>query len=774
MLRESKVLIFCLLVAFIGLTISLTPVGIGWEENISLKVLFKLRGIRQPPSDILIVAIDKESVEYLNLSHSPVKWPRSIHAHIIDFLSERGASVIVFDVFFDDPQSEVNDWLFSESITRAGNVVLSAYLKQELHDLSVEAGKSNGIAVIDTLELPLDILQRSAAAVAAFPLPKVPVRVNQYWPFKLGAGDMPTMPVVAYQIFALKAYDAFISLLNEFVPAKTGRLPQSSTELAGMKGLEKIVQTIRDIFQSEPNLADKLRDELSKHYGEGQTAEVQLIRSLIEMYRWPGSRYLNFYGPPGTFNTINYYKILRERNRPLSNQSKRDLQGKVVFVGLAGHRPEQADGFHTVFSGRRGSYITGVEMAATAFANILENISVTPIPLVLHHTILVFWSLVIVYFCYRLSALLSAAVVACAAGIYITFVYLQFKFTGAWYPLFVPVVCQVPLAYFMTHLWKFHHVRIERDHIRTVLGYHVPNEVADELMQNIGLPLLSAKLLYGTCLFTDAEKYSTLSESINPKELSSFMNNYYKTIFAPVRAHRGIVSDVIGDSMMALWASTTPDSNLRKHACLAALDINRLVEQFNRSSESLRLPTRIGLESGHISLGHVGAYDHFEYRAVGDCVNTASRIENLNKYLGTQILISEHVLHDLDMFLTREVGSFLFSGKSIPVVIHELVSLMDECHEKQKEVCRIFDEALTAFRQRDWTAAMRLLRKSTGLNERDGPSYFYMRLCTMYRKKPPEEEWTGVIPIGEDNGDYEEKYQGSSLSAMEKRHIIKL
>jgi adenylate cyclase len=757
MLRESKLLIFCLLVGLLGLTISLTPAGVMVEENFSLKLLFKLRGIRQPPSDILIVAIDKESVEYLNLSHNPIKWPRSIHAHIIDVLSESGASVIVFDVFFDDPQSEVNDHLFAESIKRAENVVLSAYLEQELQDLADDVGKSNGIAVIDKLKLPLDVLHRSAAAVAAFPLPKVPVRVNQYWPFKLGAGDIPTLPVVAFQIFALKAYDAFIGLLNEFVPGKALTLPQSRAELAGMKGLEKIVQSIRDIFQSEPHLADQLREDLSVHQAGEHTEEMSLIAKLIEMYQWPGSRYLNFYGPPGTFNTINYYKILRERNRPFSDPSKLDLQGKAVFVGLAGHRPEKTDGFHTVFSGQRGLNIPGVEMAATAFANILENVSVTPVPFLLHNIILVFWGFVLAFFSYRLSALLSAAVITCAASIYITLAYLQFESYGLWYPLFIPLACQVPLAYFMTHLWKFHHVSVERDRIRTALGYHVPDEVADELMRNIGPPVLSAKLLYGTCLFTDAEKYSTLSEMITPGELSSFMNNYYKTIFTPIKVHRGIISDVIGDSMMAIWASTTPDSVLRKHACMAALDINRSVEQFNRSSGSLRLPTRIGVDSGRISMGHVGAYDHFEYRAVGDCVNTASRIENLNKYLGTRILVSDQVLQDLDMFLTREVGSFLFSGKSTPVVIHELISLMDESHEQQKEVCRIFDEALAAFRQRDWNAAMRLLRKSGRLNEGDGPSYFYMRLCEIYRKKPPEEEWTGVIPIGYDNGEYEEK-----------------
>ena len=411
MSRKSKMLMFGIIAGLLGLMISLTPVGVRLEENLGLKLLFELRGVRQPSSDVLIVAMGKESAEYLNLSYNPVKWPRSLHAHIIDILSKRGASVIAFDVYFNESQSEVNDNLFAESITRAGNVVLSAYLEHALQHLTDDAGLTPGVASMEKLVPPPDILRRSAAAVTAFPLPKVPVRVDQYWPFKLGAGDMPTLPVVAFQIFALKAYDVFIDLLTEFFPGKAGTLPQSRAELAETRGLEKVVQAIRDIFQSEPHLADKLGEELSQRQDDRSATEMRLIASLIEMYRWSGSRYLNFYGPPGTIDTVNYYEILRSENLQPSDRRKLDLRGRAVFVGLAGDvRPEQADGFYTVFSDSRGAHITGVEMAATAFANILENVSVKPVSHAIHSVILLLWGVALVFLCYRMGALLSAAV----------------------------------------------------------------------------------------------------------------------------------------------------------------------------------------------------------------------------------------------------------------------------------------------------------------------------------------------------------------------------
>ena len=94
------------------------------------------------------------------------------------------------------------------------------------------------------------------------------------------------------------------------------------------------------------------------------------------------------------------------------------------------------------------------------------------------------------------------------------------------------------------------------------------------------------------------------------------------------------------------------------------------------------LPTRIGLHSGQMVLGHVGAMDHYEYRAVGDIVNTAARIERLNKLFRTRMLASDDLLFGLDDFLTRRLGTFLLAGKSKPLVIHELICRQDEATER--------------------------------------------------------------------------------------------
>ena len=214
-------------------------------------------------------------------------------------------------------------------------------------------------------------------------------------------------------------------------------------------------------------------------------------------------------------------------------------------------------------------------------------------------------------------------------------------------PLIVPVGVQIPLLCFGAVLWKYIDTNRERRNIREAFGYYLPDAVVDQLADSVAHVKTGGQLVYGICLFTDAAQYASLAETMDPQGLGRFMNAYYAAVFEPVRRRGGIVSDVIGDAMLAIWAAAEPDATLRKQACLAALEIADAVDQFKHTSGTLELPTRIGLHAGPMLLGSIGALDHYEYRAVGDMVNTASRVEGLNKFLGTQILVSAECCNSL-------------------------------------------------------------------------------------------------------------------------------
>jgi len=187
---------------------------------------------------------------------------------------------------------------------------------------------------------------------------------------------------------------------------------------------------------------------------------------------------------------------------------------------------------------------------------------------------------------------------------------------------------------------------------------------------------------------------------------------------------------------------------MRRKALEAARRINETLNRPDKKA-SPRIPaTRLGLHSGEIMLGSIGAVDHYEYRAVGDIVNSASRIQELNKTLGTRVLLSAQVLDGIDGYLTREVGTFLLRGKSRPLVIHELIggcaaddlANVAQGHEQ-------FSEALLAFRQANWETAILLFTRLVETRDDDGVSRFYLQLARRYQQSPPAGDWHGVIRL---------------------------
>jgi adenylate cyclase len=752
MSRLTKAFTLGLLATVLGIAASLAPPGFELEEKTGLNLLFKLRGERPVPPKVAIVTLDKASSQALNLSVDSAKWPRSHHARLTEILTKKGASVIAFDILFEESRSAEEDAQFAKTIQRAGNVVLCACLRRETVSIRDARGSPSGIVNIEKLAPPISPLAESAIAFAPFPLPKVPDQVTQYWAFKSGAGDAPTLPVVAFQVFAREVHDRFLLLLRKSDRSHSKENVEDKGSVAPTQNLVGAIHQLRSLFLASPWISEDIPgDGAARGTSWSQDPrDTRIIQSLAKMYQGPDTRYLNFYGPPGSIPTIPYYRALQLGDELADPDSQHDLRGKAIFVGVSeALRPEQKDGFYTVFSKSPGNEMSGVEIAATAFANLMENSAIRPLDVKGQVGALMFWGLLIGILSYLTPALVSALGVLALSLLYLLLTKTQFASGGLWFPVAVPLFLQAPVAFFGAILWKYSDTNRERKNIRKAFGYYLPNNVVDQLARNITDIKNSTQLVYGTCLLTDAGQYTSLSEKKDPFELNKFMSGYYESLFKPVKNHDGIVINVVGDSMLALWAGTQQDADQKRKACLAALDIKHTIHQFNESSPTTLLPTRMGLHSGNILLGSIGAEDHYEYRPMGDIVNTASRIEGLNKYLGTGILLSEAVLHQIRGFHCRELGCFLFAGKSHPVVIHELMCREEASEDKLRNLCSLFSCALSAYRRQSLKEAMNLFTEVSRAFGNDGPSSFYASLCQEYLAKPSEDPWTGIVSLKE-------------------------
>lgn len=709
--------------AILGLTgvlLGLSHWGQTLEEEFGLAALFALRGPVAAPPEVAIVAIDGDSAAQLKLPTEPRRWPRALHARLVDRLADAGAAVIVFDMHFAEPRDPTDDERFAASMRRANNVALFAYLKKET---TLLPGGTE--AIVERLVPPVARLAQSAQALAPFPLPKVPVRVNEFWTHKTSAGEVATLPVAALHLYMSPLYDEFVA-----AAARSGAAPLPSKAVA-VGAIPLFAQQLRETLSKDAAARTAMQSALNVTNDERHRRLTALLDTVIG----PERRYLNYYGPARTLVTIPYHEAL---NQPLP-----DLRGKAVFVGFAErYQPEQKDYFYTVYSQANGSDLSGVEILATAFANLIDGRDVRPLTPAAQAGVLAFWGMIVGFVATILGTRATLGALVLVGAGYLALAYAQFAAYARWLPLVVPLLLQAPAAFVTGVLIRHAEARRERGVIRRAFGYYLPDDAVDQLARGGTVDQLG-RLVYGVCIATDIERYAGVAERLPPDELRTLMNRYYEVVFAPVRRNGGIVSDVVGDAMVALWVSTRPDATVREHACRAGLEIQSGVERFNAATNP-KLPTRIGIHAGEVMLGNVGAIDHYEYRAVGDMVNTAARLQELARTLGVSLIASGETLAGLAGLRTRPLGTFVLRGKTVPLAVHQLCP-----DDKTTGALHAgFAAALELFYDQRFAPASEAF-DALWTEHRDPPCAFYRDLARRYTMAPAA--WTGAVDLREGN-----------------------
>ncbi|HQX12918.1 MAG TPA: adenylate/guanylate cyclase domain-containing protein [Nitrosomonas sp.] len=707
----------------LGVTIYLSPSGLWLEERFGLSALFQLRGAIKAPDEVVVVALDQQSAEQLKLHVKPRLWPRSMHARLIDQLAAAGASTIIFDLIFDTPSDiPEQDEELANAIKRAGNVLLVERLDyQDSASLNQPDGISYQAFIQEGTTQLLPIIGEAAKARAPFTLPKAE-RVHHYWTFKSYAGDIATVPVVVLQIYAGGLYGDFVRLLDSVEPGLSTQLPTRIDET----DIEDLILTLRNRFTGNPQLASKMKENLDRDRSL-KPEERKILRSLLDVYAGDQIRYLNFYGPPRSITTIPYYQALQA--------DRKNLEGKVVFVGFSGATQSEQeivrDDYPTVFSNPDGLYISGVEIAATAFANLLENKPVRPLSLTGNLSILFLLGFAIGMAVQVLSTRKTIVLSLSVILVHTFIAYSFFKHALIWLPVIIPALL-VLIALMLS--WGLKILKLEG-----FMGKSGPAQELDQIIEE------QAGRFSGACLTTDIEGYTTLSESMSPSTLEKLMADYRVVLRNAVDQHYGRVMDTTGDSSLSIWIKKPenpvtqkffswikkPSSSTEKlNVCKAALDLSAAIERFNKLHNP-PLPTRIGLHFGDMSLNK----SEGTYRVTGDVVNTTDRIQNANKILKTRILLSSDVIEELDDFLVRPLGSFQLPGRTKSVALFELIAYRQSASRQQLWLYEIFIKALNAYQLKQWTEANQYFYDILREFPTDGPTHYFLSLCSKYQNE---------------------------------------
>ena len=719
-----------LLVGLLGVALYWSPLGTNLEQQVGLSWLFHLRGRLPPPAEVAVVAIDGRTGTALGLPALPRDWPRSVHGDLVRALHLGGATAVVFDIHFAQSRDTQSDSDFSQAVAAAGNVVLVERLSGRREPVTDAQGRNVGMVWTEQLQPPFAELARAAAGLATFTLPKEAASIWEYWVFKESTDRAPTLPGVALQLAARQQLPWLVENIKT-------RLPQSAARLAvaehAFDDAETLRATMRELHAVVSDAPPEVAAALLAEAGPAGDRR----RALAAMYAGDANRLLNFYGPPGSIQTLPYQAVLHGQDPNLSQQQL-DVSGKVVFVGYADlYDPGQPDRFYTVFTRDDGVDLSGVEIAATAYANLLHDSALrTPDTDKALAAVLGF-GLVLGTLAFSLPALIGVPLLLGLVLLYCYGALHAFTTAQLLLPFATPLLVQAPLAVFLGLLGQYLLERRRGERISKAINYYLPDEIARDLAENRLDPSRLNQVVYATCLATDMAGFSTVAEKLPPGELATFLNEYFEALAAPLKKYGVHVTEFRADAIMCAWTADQPSLLPRERALQAALEAAEAIKAFKLTHDMPAARLRIGLEVGHVFIGHAGGGGRFVYSIVGDSANTASRVEGLNKHVGTEILATGGVIEGVADLLVRYLGDFQFVGKSDATPVYEVVARNAQADASQIELGAAFAVALANFHAGHWAQAALEFGALLARHPDDGPSAFYLARSERFASDPP-------------------------------------
>ncbi|KAB2951961.1 adenylate/guanylate cyclase domain-containing protein [Heliorestis acidaminivorans] len=226
-----------------------------------------------------------------------------------------------------------------------------------------------------------------------------------------------------------------------------------------------------------------------------------------------------------------------------------------------------------------------------------------------------------------------------------------------------------------------------------------------------------------TVFFSDIADFTTISEKTPLDKLGNTMVTYLTNLTQIIHKQEGTIDKYIGDSIMAFWGAPLEVKNHALLACEAALECQQFLQDFNAEMSSRGedvFVTRIGIHTGEILVGNIGAEDRLNYTVIGDPANVASRLEGLNKHYGTLILISEVTQAKVkDVMLTRIVDKAVVKGRNTGLVIYELVDRLDRASREVLEFSETYNQGMEHYFNHRWSLALEHFYICQSLNEAD-------------------------------------------------------
>jgi adenylate cyclase len=264
-----------------------------------------------------------------------------------------------------------------------------------------------------------------------------------------------------------------------------------------------------------------------------------------------------------------------------------------------------------------------------------------------------------------------------------------------------------------------------------------------------------------TVFFSDIEDFTGTCEQLTASSVVNLLNSYFGVVASVIHAHHGFIDKYIGDGVMAFWIPPFSAGDAHaSDACLSALAQQEAMSAFRAQLSEItgmrrnppKLMIRMGIATGEAIVGTIGSNAARSYTVIGDTVNLASRLENINKVYGSSIILSEETYRlSQNVIEARELDLVIVVGKTEPVRIYEAMGRAGDLADKEIELRSLYSDGLAAYRRQDWDEAQARFESCLQVSAEDGPSRLFLERIAHLRSAPRSPDWDGIWRLSENN-----------------------
>ncbi|PKN34053.1 MAG: adenylate/guanylate cyclase domain-containing protein [Deltaproteobacteria bacterium HGW-Deltaproteobacteria-19] len=620
------------------------------------------------PAPVRIIDIDEESLK--RIGQWP--WPRTRVADLIERLQQSGTAAIGMDIIFAEP-----DRTSPKSMSATWN--LPADIQRRLESIP------------DHDEVLGQTLRRSRVILGFAAEREGPVRPIPARPFRFVFSGESPLPF-------LHPFESSITSIPLLENAATGN--GALTFIPDSDGVvRRVPLAVRLKDQVMPSLiAESLRvgqDQMNyivKTGAQKGTGVEEIRIGAVTVPTTPQGEIWVHYTRPVPDRSIPAWKVLA------GETPREQIDGHIVLVGTS------AQGLMDLRFSPMGTIIPGVEAHAQALEQIL---TATYLKRPSHAgaieaLVIVIGGLLIGVIALSTQALISAGATAAA---------LLAAGGGAWiaftrYGLLLDPVTPA-LALLVTFIVGSvvrHRTSEQRQRwVREAFSRYVSPNRVDYLVDHPDQLELGGQRRVCSFIFTDLAGFTSLMESMDPGEAVSILNAYLDQMVTIAFRHGGTLDRIVGDAVAIMFSAPVVQPDHQARALNCALEMHAFATRYADDLNAKGIAfgqSRIGVHTGEVIVGNFGGSTMFDYRALGDAVNTASRLEGANKYLGTLLCVSEATLSGCPDAVVRPVGSLVLKGKTRPLMVFEPVEASGrDGGEPARDP--VYEQAFERMRQRD-------------------------------------------------------------------------